>query len=123
MPDFILTLLAACLGSSGLTAIVQALLQRRWAKSDKQDALVAGLKVLTVDRVRYLGRCYILDGKISLEDRENLEEMYTAYKSLGGPGGGRGRDADRCGDSAGGSGRGARGPEGCPRSRGPASWI
>lgn len=86
MPDFILTLLAACLGSSGLTAIVQALLQRRWAKSDKQDALVAGLKVLTVDRVRYLGRCYILDGKISLEDRENLEEMYTAYKSLGGNG-------------------------------------
>lgn len=86
MPDFILTLLAACLGSSGLTAITQALLQRRWAKSDKQDALVAGLKVLTVDRVRYLGRCYILDGKISLEDRENLEEMYTAYKALGGNG-------------------------------------
>ena len=36
--------------------------------------------------MRYLGRCYILDGKISLEDRENLEEMYTAYKSLGGNG-------------------------------------
>ena len=86
MPDFILTLLAACLGSSGLTAIAQAILQRRWAKSDKQDALVAGLKVLTVDRVRYLGRCYILDGKISLEDRENLEEMYSAYKDLGGNG-------------------------------------
>ena len=86
MPDFILTLLVACLGSSGLTAIAQAILQRKWANSDKQDALVAGLKVLTVDRVRYLGRCYILDGKISLEDRENLEEMYTAYKSLGGNG-------------------------------------
>lgn len=86
MPDFILTLLAACLGSSGLTAIAQAILQRRWAKSDKQDALVAGLKVLTVDRVRYLGRCYILDGKISLEDRENLEDMYRAYKGLGGNG-------------------------------------
>ena len=85
MPD-ITSIVIACLGSSGLTAIVLAILQRRWSCQDKQDALVAGLKVLTVDRVRYLGRCYILDGKISLEDRENLEEMYTAYKSLGGNG-------------------------------------
>lgn len=82
----IVQIAAACLGSSGLTAIVLAILQRRWSCQDKQDALVAGLKVLTVDRVRYLGRCYILDGKISLDDRENLEEMYTAYKSLGGNG-------------------------------------
>ena len=84
--DQFLALLAACLGSSGLTAIILALLQRRWAKSDKQDAVVAGLKVLTVDRVRYLGRCYILDEKITLEDRENLEDMYRAYKALGGNG-------------------------------------
>ena len=82
----IVQIAAACLGSSGLTAIVLAILQRRWSCQDKQDALVAGLKVLTVDRVRYRGRGYILDGKISLEDRENLEEMYTAYKSLGGNG-------------------------------------
>ena len=82
----IVQIAAACLGSSGLTAIVLAILQRRWSCQDKQDALVAGLKVLTVDRVRYLGRCYILDGKISLEDRENLEDMYRAYKGLGGNG-------------------------------------
>ena len=85
MPD-VTSIVIACLGSSGLTAIVLAILQRRWSCQDKQDALVAGLKVLTVDRVRYLGRCYSLDGNISLEDRENLEEMYTAYKSLGGNG-------------------------------------
>ena len=82
----IVQIAAACLGSSGLTAIVLAILQRRWSCQDKQDALVAGLKVLTVDRVRYLGRGYIMDGKISLEDRENLEEMYSAYKDLGGNG-------------------------------------
>lgn len=85
MPD-VTSIVIACLGSSGLTAIVLAILQRRWSCQDKQDALVAGLKVLTVDRVRYLGRCYILDGKISLEDRENLEDMYRAYKGLGGNG-------------------------------------
>ena len=76
----------ACLGSSGLTAIILALLQRRWAKHDKQDAVVEGLKVLTVDRVRYLGKCYIMDKEITLEDKENLQDMYRAYKSLGGNG-------------------------------------
>ena len=84
MTELIGVVIAACMGSSGLTAIILAVLQRRWARDDKRDAVVAGLKVLTVDRVRYLGRCYITDGKISLEDRENLEDMYRAYKSLGG---------------------------------------
>ena len=77
---------AACLGSSGLTAIVLAVLQRRWSCQDRQDAIVAGLKVLTVDRVRYLGRHYINDRSISLEDKENLIDMYRAYKALGGNG-------------------------------------
>lgn len=76
----------ACLGSSGLTAIILAVLQRKWAYQDKQSAIVAALKVLTVDRVRYLGRCYIKDQSISLEDKENLEDMYRTYKVLGGYG-------------------------------------
>ncbi len=84
--DEILNIALACLGSSGLTAIILAILNRRWSKQDKQDAVVAGLKVLTVDRVRYLGRCYIKDQRITLEDKENLEDMYRAYKALGGNG-------------------------------------
>ena len=82
----VMEMILACLGSSGLTAIVLAILQRRWAKQDKQDALVDGLKVLTVDRVRYLGRHYIEARGVSLEDKENLEDMYRAYKALGGNG-------------------------------------
>ena len=39
-----------------------------------------------VDRVRYLGRSYIQRGEITLEDKETLQEMYTAYKALGGNG-------------------------------------
>ena len=84
--DAIIQTLLACVGSSGLTAIILALLQRRWSKADKRDAVVAGLKVLTVDRVRYLGKCYIADGKITLEDKENLQDMYRSYKDLGGNG-------------------------------------
>ena len=82
----IVQIVVACLGSSVLTAIVLALLQRKWACQDRQDAIVAGLKVLTVDRVRYLGRSYINAHSISLEDKENLQDMYRAYKSLGGNG-------------------------------------
>lgn len=83
--DIINALLCAVTGS-GVTAIILALLQRKWAKDDKQDAVVDGLKVLTIDRVRYLGKCYIADGEITLEDKENLEEMHRAYKALGGNG-------------------------------------
>lgn len=88
--DFITAVILACVGSSGVASIVVALLNRHWArkdkKEDKMDAVVAGVKVLTVDRVRYLGKCYMIDQHISLEDRENLEEMYQAYKALGGNG-------------------------------------
>lgn len=84
------TILVACIGSSGLASIIVALLNHYWARKDKKDdrldAVVSGLKVLTVDRVRYLGRGYISDHEISLEDKENLEEMYRAYKALGGNG-------------------------------------
>ena len=86
MMDGIVQIVVACLGSSGLTAIVLAVLQRKWSCQDRQDAIVAGLKVLTVDRVRYLGRSYINNRSISLEDKENLQDMYRAYKALGGNG-------------------------------------
>ena len=86
MAELIGVIVAACMGSSGLTAIILAVLQRKWLKADKQDAVVAGLKVLTVDRVRYLGRSYINAHSITLDDKENLEDMYRAYKALGGNG-------------------------------------
>lgn len=78
--------LTACVCSSGLTGLVLALLQRHWSKQDKQDSIVSALKVLTVDRVRYLARCYIRDGDITLEDKETLQDMHRAYKALGGNG-------------------------------------
>lgn len=78
--------LTACACSSGLTGLVLALLQRHWSRQDKQDSIVSALKVLTVDRVRYLAQCYIRDGDISLEDKETLQDMHRAYKALGGNG-------------------------------------
>lgn len=89
MENMVLALIGALTGS-GVSSIVVVLLQRKWAKQDKHDervdALVAATKVQMIDRVRELGKRYIAEGEIHLEDKENLIEMYNAYKRLGGNG-------------------------------------
>ena len=84
--EIVVALLAACVGSGGVTAIVLALLQRKWAKDDRVDALVAAQKVIMIDRVRFISRAHIAEGEISLEDKETIKEMFSAYKALGGNG-------------------------------------
>jgi hypothetical protein len=89
MENVIIALIGALTGS-GVSSIVVVLLQRKWVKQDKHDeridALVDANKVLMIDRVRWLGKQYISEGEIHLEDKENLKEMYDAYKRLGGNG-------------------------------------
>lgn len=89
MESLVIALIGAATGS-GVASVVIALLQRKWAKQDKHDervdALVDANKVLMIEKVRYLGKKYIADGEIHLEDKENLQEMYDAYKRLGGNG-------------------------------------
>ena len=88
--EMLITLISVALGSSGLSAIIVAILNHHWAKkrgtSTKLDALLEAQKVLMIDRVRYLGECYIIRGHITLDEKENLVEMYQAYKNLGGNG-------------------------------------
>lgn len=89
MESLIVALIGALTGS-GVSSIVVVLLQRKWAKQDRHDervdALVDASKVQMIDRVRWLGKTYIASGEIHLEDKENLIEMYNAYKRLGGNG-------------------------------------
>ena len=93
----ILTILGLCLGSSGVSGLVVVCLQRHWAKRDKQEqqrdqkddklyAIVAAIKVLTLDRVKHLAKCHINDGYIDLDDKETLQDMHRAYTALGGNG-------------------------------------
>ena len=89
METIIVALIGAVTGS-GVASVIIACLQRKWAKQDRHDervdALVDSNKVLMIDRVRCLGKMYISEGEIHLEDKENLIEMYNAYKKLGGNG-------------------------------------
>ena len=75
---------------AGVMAILLAWFQRKWKrqddKDDRLDALMEAQKVLMVDRVRHLGGRYIQAGRVTLEDKETLQEMYAAYRALGGNG-------------------------------------
>lgn len=86
---FLEILLSSGVGA-GVMAILQAWFQRRWKKkdasADQLTALVNAQKVIMIDWVRWLGRRYIEDRHISLEDKENLMDMHKAYKALGGNG-------------------------------------
>lgn len=97
----IVAALIAFLGGGGVTGLVTVILQRRWKEKDeaekitperiaaieaKIDALVKSQKVMSVDRIRYLGLCYIGAKGITLEEKETLHEMHDAYEALGGNG-------------------------------------
>ena len=79
-------LLGIVFGSSGLSAIIVAILNHQWAKkrgtSTKLDALCEAQKVLMIDRVRWLGESYIIRGYITLDEKESLAEMYEGCKRL-----------------------------------------
>ena len=103
--------MVAVIGSSAMASLVTLLseaVKRRWKKKDraeekeeeaekitperiaeierKIDALVNCQKVFAIDKIRYLGLCYIGSGGVSLEEKETLQEMHDAYEGLGGNG-------------------------------------
>lgn len=87
--EFFIGLLGSGVGA-GIMAIVLACLQRKWKKEDKHDdrleAIMVAQKVMMVHMVRDLGKKYIHDGEIHIEDKESLQDMYNSYKALGGNG-------------------------------------
>lgn len=52
----------------------------------KIDALVDGQKFILLDRIQYLGRAYLRDGRVDFDDRRRLHQMHEAYHALGGNG-------------------------------------
>ena len=90
MSETVFIALIAGLTGSGISAIIIAILQRRWQKQDREDsrldALVNAQKLTMIDSVKRSAKKYIRMGQISLEDKEHLKEQYDAYKALGGNG-------------------------------------
>lgn len=104
----VITALLGFMGSGGLSAVIVAILTRRWKKKDEQaitpeliesinkkiadvstkvDAVTYSQKVNSAERIRYLSYCYIGAGEITLEDKTTLHEMHKAYLALPGTNG------------------------------------
>lgn len=76
----IITIICACLASSGLWAVIMKLL-------DKKDAKTKMIVGLGHDRIMYLGMKYIERGWITRTEYENLEKwLYEPYLAIGGNG-------------------------------------
>lgn len=78
MMEMLITLVSVALWSSGLSAIIVAILNHHWAKkrgtSTKLDALCEAQKVLMIDRVRWLGESYIIRGYITLDETVSVHQ-------------------------------------------------
>ena len=63
--------------------------QRTEKECETDKAIIAvqeGVRVMLLDRILYLGQCYIHEREVDLNDRIRLSAMHRAYKSLGGNG-------------------------------------
>ena len=93
MPEWIVPLLTGACGAAIITLMSNVImwkLNRKAALEDKEDtrfkALQEGQRVILLDRIQYLCRCYIHDGKVDFDDRRRLHKMHDAYHALGGNG-------------------------------------
>lgn len=79
----------AILGSGGLFTLINTLIVRHDAKKKVVNPelfarTIACLNAVTQDRIVYLSRKYIERGCISFDDKEDLQEIYEAYRDAGG---------------------------------------
>lgn len=83
-------LVIAILGGSGAATVVSGIIQiiiwkmnRKAAKEDKNetkdDHVKTALKLLMYDRIKYLGKCYVVDGFIDAEDLRDIMAMHACY--------------------------------------------
>ena len=93
MQEILAPLLTGACGAAVITLlnnVVMWRLNRKAALEDKSDAQLKALKegqrVLLLDRIQYLCRCYIRDKTVDFDDRRRLHKMHDAYHALGGNG-------------------------------------
>lgn len=82
-------LIIAILGSGGLFTLINTLIARHDAQKRAVDPdifarTIACLNAVTQDRIVYLSRKYLERGCISFDDKEDLQEIYEAYRNAGG---------------------------------------
>lgn len=72
-------IIIAIIGSGALTALITNTFNVYIARKSHDDGIALGVQLLLYDRIKYLSKSYIRDGKISAEDLEDLSRMWTCY--------------------------------------------
>lgn len=63
--------------------------EKEWKQHTDEtiEALAIGVRVILMDRIRYLGQKYLDEGEIDFDDRRLLNQMHSVYhNTLGGNG-------------------------------------
>lgn len=84
--SLIAVVLTSILGSTGLSTIIVTILQHRWEKDKRIDAIMLAQRCSMEERIRYLVGHYVNKGEITLAEKSNLKEMHRAYVGVGGNG-------------------------------------
>lgn len=85
--DTVTTIIVATLSSSLLTALLNNIFTFVNKKSDKNDSIRNGVKLILYSKIKHLGKKYIDAGQVSYEDLEDLINMHKCYHTdLGGNG-------------------------------------
>lgn len=77
-------LAAAVVGA--IKELVIFLTGRKDARAGAIKALQDGQRIILHDRIKFLGRSFVLEKEIDLDDRADLLEMHRIYHELGGNG-------------------------------------
>ena len=77
--EIVITIISAVASSSALTAIINAVNERKREKRQKDTGTSAGVRILLYDRIKLLGKSYIERGYITPEELKDLIEMHKVY--------------------------------------------
>ena len=73
------SIIIAIIGSGALTALITNLFNVYRDRRSHDNGIALGVQLLLYDRIQYLSKAYIRDGKISAEDLEDLSRMWACY--------------------------------------------
>lgn len=98
MTEIIIAVVGGLLGGSAVAALInqigEGVRQKRKLKADAESGeskdlqtIKTALRYVMLDRIRYLGQCYVHDKDVDFDDRRILNEMHNIYHNgLGGNG-------------------------------------
>lgn len=83
MHEYIVPIIIAVIGSSGLWSMCVAIIQ---SKTQNKSAVNKALRGLLSDRLQHLCKKALKEGEIDLDTYQNIESLYRPYVALGGNG-------------------------------------